>query len=116
MACKTYEDFVLLGVNSIKSYLNVSGVATSGYSQVELVVRAFSASKMNIAIVMSSAQQKQSLIKDYNKQFQKYGLSDPLKVPVSERTTNIYDWPWINLGHIFGYILKTDFQRDYIGC
>ena len=31
MACKTYEDFVLLGVNSIKSYLNVSGVATSGY-------------------------------------------------------------------------------------
>ena len=56
------------------------------------------------------------MIKDYNKQLQEYGLTDPLKVPVSERTSNMYDWPRINLGHIFDYILKTtDFQRYYIG-
>ena len=56
MACKTYENFLSFEVNSLKSYLNVWGVATSGYSKVELVVRAFSASEMNLQIVMSSTQ------------------------------------------------------------
>ena len=54
MAGKTYEDFLSLGVNSLKSYLNVQGVATSGYSKVELVA-------MNLPIVMPSTEQKQSL-------------------------------------------------------
>ena len=61
MAGKTYEDFLSLGVNSLKSYLNVRGVATSGYSKVELVARVFSGSEMNLPIVMPSKEQKQSL-------------------------------------------------------
>ena len=32
---------------------------------------------------MSSAEQKHLLVKDYNKQFQEYGLTDPLKASVS---------------------------------
>ena len=66
---------------------------------------------------MSSAEQKASLIKDYNERLQNSGLTDPLKVPVSERTNNICDWSLIKLSHLFDCILKTrDFQRDYIGC
>ena len=63
----TYLHFLYLGINSLKSYLNVRGLATSGYSRVELLAKAFLASEMNFPI-MSSAEQKQSLIKDYNKQ------------------------------------------------
>ena len=77
----------------------------------ELVARAFSASEMNLPLVLSSAQEKQSLIKDYNKQLQEYGLTDSLKIPVSERTNNSYNWPWINLDQIFDYILKTRFSE-----
>ena len=34
---------------------------------------------------------------------------------MSERTNKIYDWPLINLGHIFHYILKAKrFSEDYI--
>ena len=77
----------------------------------ELVARAFSASEMNLPLVLSSAQEKQSLIKDYNKQLQEYGLTDPLKIPVSERTNNSCNWPWINLDQIFDYILKTRFSE-----
>ena len=36
MAVKTCEDFLSLGVHSLKSYLNVWDVATSRYSKVEL--------------------------------------------------------------------------------
>ena len=32
MAGKTYEDFLPLGINSFKSYLNVRSVATPRYS------------------------------------------------------------------------------------
>ena len=116
MAGKTYEDFLSLGINFLKNYVNVRGFATSGYSKVELVARVFSPSQMNLPIVISSAEQKQSLIKDYIKQLREYGQTDALKVPVSERTSNICDWPRINLCHIFDCILKIEFQRDYIGC
>ena len=64
---------------------------------------------------MSSSEQKQSLIKDYDTQLQEFRLTDPLKIPVSGRTNNIYDCHRVNLSHIFHYILKTrGFQRDYI--
>ena len=56
---------------------------------------------------MSSAEQKASLIKDYNKRLQNSGLTDPLKVPVSERTNNICDWSLIKLSHLFDCIFKN---------
>ena len=31
MTCKTYEDFLSLGVNSLKSYLNVRSVAKQSF-------------------------------------------------------------------------------------
>ena len=46
--------------------------------------------------------------------FRSIDLTDPLKVPISERTNKIYDWPLINLGHIFNYILKTKIFREII--
>ena len=58
MAGKTYEDFLPLGVNSFKSYLNVRSVATSRYSTVELDASTFSDSQINLPIVLSSAEQK----------------------------------------------------------
>lgn len=63
---------------------------------------------------MSSAEEKQPLFNNYNKQLPKDGPTDQLKVLTPGRTNNIYDWPWIYLGHIFDYILKKDFQREYI--
>ena len=67
---------------------------------------------MNMPIVMSSAEQKRYLIKDYNKQLQEeYGLRDPLKVQIFERTNNTYNWSRINLGQIFYYTLDTFFKR-----
>ena len=58
MAGKTYEDFLSLGVNFLKSYLNVRGLATSRYSVVELDVSTFSGSQMNLPTVISIAEQK----------------------------------------------------------
>ena len=56
--CKTYKEFLSLGVNYLKSYLNVRSVATSRYSTVELDASTFSDSQMNLPVVMSSVEQK----------------------------------------------------------
>ena len=77
MASKTREDFLYL----VKSYLNVRGVATSGCSKVELVTKSFPASEMNL-LIMSNAEQKQSLVNDYNKQLDEDGVTETLKVAI----------------------------------
>ena len=55
------------------------GVAISGYSKVELVARALSASEMNLQLLCQVVHKKQSLIKDFNKWLQEYRLTDLLK-------------------------------------
>ena len=44
----------------------------------ELVARAFPASEMNLSIVMSTVEQKQSSIKDYNKLLQYQFLKEQI--------------------------------------
>ena len=40
----------------------------------------------------------------------------PIKVLITERANNLYEWLWINFGFIFNHILHLrDFQTDYIG-
>ena len=81
--------------------------------------RAFSGSAINHSTAMSSVEQKQSLVKDFHKQFQEYGLAEPLNVQIYERTSNVYTykWPRINLVHIFDYFLKIrDFEEGYFRC
>ena len=50
----------------LKKLLKCTGIATSGYSKVELAARAFPTSEMNLPIIMSSAEQEQSLVEGYN--------------------------------------------------
>ena len=64
---------------------------------------------MNLPIIMSSAEQKQSLPKDCNKQ-----LQDSLKV-LKEQTVYRTDFRLFWVIYIFYYTLQTrNFQRDYI--
>ena len=58
MVGKIDGDFLLLWVNSLKSYLNVRSVATLRYSTVELDASTFPDLQMNLPIVMSNAEQK----------------------------------------------------------
>ena len=54
---RTYSDFMSLGTVALRNFLSIRGIPSSGYGKVELVARAFSASEMNLPIVMSSEEQ-----------------------------------------------------------
>ena len=113
---RTYSDFLSLGAVALRNFLSVRGIPSPGYGKVELVARAFSASEMNLPIVMSSKEQALVLKKVYDKKLKEFGLPDPLSIGKEERIDNIMLWPKVNLGNIFQYILSTrDFDSDYIG-
>ena len=56
-----------MDINHLKDYLTVRGISTSSYTKIELVVRAFSASEMDIPIIQSTEEQAQMLIEGYRK-------------------------------------------------
>ena len=69
---------------------------------------------MNLPIIMSSVEQKQSLPKDFNKQLQE--TNNQLKV-LKEQTVYRTDFRliWVIYIYIYYYTLQTrTFQRDYI--
>lgn len=112
----TYEDFMSFGVGTLKDYLAVRGIASSGYNKIQLVARAFSAAEMGLPIIMSSEEQAKKLNNEYVERLKEFGLVDPQKIPIDIRIDDIKAWPKINLGNIFAYILSTrDFDTDYVG-
>ena len=104
------------GVGTLKDYLALWGIASSGYKKIQLVARAFSAAEMGLPIIMSSEEQAKKLNNEYVERLKEFGLSDPQKIPIDMRIDDIKAWPKINLGNIFAYILSTrDFDTEYVG-
>ena len=86
---RTYSDFLSLGTAALRNFLTVRGIPSSGYGKVELVARAFSASEVNLSMVMSSEEQASILKKDYDNKLKEFGLPDPLIIGEAERIDNI---------------------------
>ena len=108
LAVKAYEDFYRLEYKFLKKLLKCTGVATSGYSKMELIASRFQVLKW-IYKLLCQVQNIKSLRLEIT-------INSFRSAPVTERINNIYDWPRINLG-LFYHVLKArDYQRDYIGC
>ena len=71
---------------------------------------------MKLPIVTSSAEQKAKLKIEYENRLKRFDIRDPESVDAAERSDDILQWPKIDVGAIFSYILKIrDFDYDYIG-
>ena len=106
MVLSTYEDFLQLGMNCLQDYLSARGLNTTG-RKIELVARAFAAFEMKLPIIASSEKQQKKLKHDYENRLQKFKICDPLSIEPSKRIDDILQWPHIDTGVIFAYILKV---------
>ena len=71
---------------------------------------------MKLPIGTSSAEQKAKLKIEYENRLKRFDIRDPESVNAAERSDDILQWPKIDVGAIFSYILKIrDFDYDYIG-
>ena len=76
---KRYDDFRSMNVNNLKDYLTVRGISVSGYNKIELVARAYSATEMDLPIILSSADLTDNLKEEYSKRLREFNILDPKK-------------------------------------
>ena len=112
---KQYDDFLSMNANNLKDYLTVRGISVSGYNKIELVAKAYSATEMDLPIILSSADLTKKL-EEYRKRLREFNILDPKNIEKELRVDNLTAWPKINLGNIFEYILRMkEFDKEYIG-
>ena len=71
---------------------------------------------MKLPIIASSEEQQKKLKLDYENRLQKFKICDPLSIEPSKRIDDILQWPHIDTGAIFAYILKVeDCDLEYVG-
>ena len=76
---KRYDDFLSKNVNNLKDYLTVRGISVSGYNKIKLVARAYSATEMDLPIILSSADLTDNLKEEYSKRLREFNILDPKK-------------------------------------
>ena len=112
MALSTYEDFLQLGMNCLQDYLSARGLNTTG-RKIELVARAFAAFEMKLP---TEEELQKKLKLDYENRLQKFKICDPLSIEPSKRIDDILQWPHMDTGVIFAYILKVkDCDLECVG-
>ena len=105
-----------MNVNDLKDYLTVRGISVSKYNRFELVVRANSAAEMDPPIILSSADLTKNLEEEYSKRLREFNIIDPKNIEKESQVDDLNDWPKVNLGNIFEYILRMKgFDKEYIG-
>ena len=71
---------------------------------------------MKLPISSSAEVQQKKLKLDYENQLQKFKICDPQSTEPSKRIDDILQWPHIDTGVIFAYILKVkDCDLEYVG-
>ena len=93
-------------MNYLQDYLSVRSLNTTG-RKIKLVARAFAAFEMKIPIFTSSEEQLKKLKLDYENRLQKFKICDPLSIEPSKRIDDKLQWPHIDTGVIFAYIMKV---------
>ena len=104
-----------MNVNNLKDYLTVRGISVSGYNKIKLVARAYSATEMDLPIILSSADLTKKL-EEYRKRLREFNILDPKNIEKELQVDDLTVWPKVNLGNIFEYILRMkEFDKEYMG-
>ena len=111
-----YDDFLGWTVSSLKDFLSLRGLKKTGKKS-ELVARAFGAYELNVPVKFSQEQIYQQIKEEYSRRLSCNGIkTDPNSIPHDAWIDNVKEWPEVDDGKLFGYILRTKaVDVDYIG-
>ena len=111
----TYDDFLKMTKSELEDFLAPRNLSCSG-SKRELIARAFTAWELKIPIRISDEELQAKLRDEYNNRLKKHNLKDPKVYQESDWKKDVSQWPLVDLGKIFEYILDNrEFGSDYIG-
>lgn len=111
-----YDDFLGWTVSSLKDFLSLRGLKQTGRKS-ELVARAFGAYELNAPIKFTQEQIYRQIKEEYTRRLKSNEIkSDPNNIPHDAWIDDVKQWPEIDDGKLFSYILRTKaVDVEYIG-
>ena len=111
-----YEDFLGWTVSSLKDFLSLRGLKQTGRKP-ELVARAFDAYELKAPVKFSQQQIYQQIKEEYSRRLNSNGINtDPNTIPHEAWIDDVKQWPEVDDGKLFSYILRTKaVDAEYIG-
>ena len=111
-----YDDFLHWTVSSLKDFLALRGLKQTG-SKAELIARAFGAYELEVPRKFTQEQIYQKIREEYTRRLQLNSIkTDPKQLPREAWTDDVQQWPKIDDGKLFSYILRVKaVDVDYIG-
>ena len=111
-----YDDFLGWTVSSLKDFLSLRGLKQTGRKS-ELVARAFGAYELNAPKKFTQEQIYRQIKEEYSRRLNSNEIkSDPNNIPHDTWIDDVKQWPEIDDGKLFSYILRTKaVDVEYIG-
>ena len=111
-----YEDFLGWTVSSLKDFLSLRGLKQTGRKP-ELVARAFGAYELKAPVKFSQEQIYKQIKEEYSRRLTSNGIkTDPNTIPHDAWIDDVKQWPEVDDGKLFRYILRTKaVDVEYIG-
>ena len=99
-----------------EDFLSLRGLKQTGRKS-ELVARAFGAYELNAPVKFSQEQIYQQIKEEYSRRLTSNGMkSDPNNIPLDAWIDDVKEWPEVDDGKLFSYILRTKtVDVEYIG-
>lgn len=102
-----YEDFLGWTTTSLKDYLAIRGLKQGG-NKPELVARAFAAYEYKIPLKFNQEEIYKALKDEYSRRLRVNKIdTDPNNIKESDWLNNVREWPEIDEGKTFSYILRV---------
>ena len=110
-----YEDFLEMTRSELEDFLAPRNLSCNG-SKRELVARAFTAWELKLPVKISYEELQTKLRVEYERRLTVHGIQDPKTYPENAWKKDVSQWPLLDLGKLFEYILENrEFGNDYIG-
>ena len=111
----TFEDFLEWSLGELQKYLMIRGKSTTG-SKKDLAARVLVAFENNAPIKDCPKEFTARLVKEYQDRLEKFGIPDSYNIPETSWVSDVHQWPEMNIGQIFQFILEAKaFKTEYIG-
>lgn len=110
-----YQDFLNWTLTSLKDFLALRGLKQTG-KKAELVARAFGAHELKAPKKFSQEDIDRKL-KEYQQRLKKHRINtNPNSIQKEDWKENVHEWPNLDDGMLFSYILRVKaVDVDYIG-
>ncbi|CAC5387151.1 unnamed protein product [Mytilus coruscus] len=110
-----FEEFSSNTIGKLKDFLSARGLSFMGNKQ-QLVSRCFVAWESNIPLRYSEQEQLSKLKTEYDNRLKETNIDDPRSLKDDDWSSDVKEWPKIDLGKIFSFILsKKEQDMDFIG-